>query len=202
MSGELSTDPKEDAVLSAARDQVRAVFESVLPILADMSDFDREAALSLMGVDVAVLQTWGHHAEGRGVHVEGYSFTLNVELVLGVPQDFHASRWVMRAMQPRMLVANVPCPNFVVLDDVIVDGTCLKPFLKDGRMTPCDAFAFSPARADSPEDEELGAPLCDHGASMVGRYTGLVPEGYHVGSTFPLCVTLQGPAELVKEAST
>ena len=127
---------------------------------------------------------------------QGYSFGLSVKLVLGEPRDFSTREWIMRTTQPRALVTNAPCPNFVVLESVEVDAILLKPFLVDGRHAACDAFAFSVDAADSPEGEELGAPLCDHGAAMVGRYSGLVPKGYKAGFEFTFCLTLSGPAEL------
>jgi hypothetical protein len=131
------------------------------------------------------------------IRAEGYSFSLSVKLVLGEPSGFSTREWTLRAVQPRAMVTNAPCPGFVVLESVEVDAILLRPFLVDGRHAACDAFAFSVDKADSPEDEELGAPLCDHGAVMVGRYSGLVPEGYKAGFEFPFCLTLQGRAERV-----
>jgi hypothetical protein len=128
-------------------------------------------------------------------YIQSYSFGLSTKLALGEPKDFSIREWTMRAIQPRLMVTNAPCPNFVVLERVEVDAILLKPFLVDGEYASCDAFVFSVDAAGSPEGEELGAPLCDHGATMVGRYSGLVPKGYSPGYEFTFCLTLWETAE-------
>jgi hypothetical protein len=67
--GEFSPDAYVDRLLTEARAKVRAAFEDALPTLLAMGEFERGCALGLMGLDPAVLQTWGLHALPPGARL-------------------------------------------------------------------------------------------------------------------------------------
>ena len=148
---------------------------------------------------------------GSDVKSDRYSMTVPVKLVLGTRQIFDAALWTMVTFKPELIVTNAPAPCFVVLDSVIVDGVEIVCF--SGEMG-VDAYIYRPAKNpkdfDHPTEDErrefdersearqIKAPniaLCEHGISVVGSYSGLVPSGCKVGETVTFRVGLQGPIQ-------
>lgn len=138
-----------------------------------------------------------------GQSYEGYELSCNQLIKLGQPfdftirVDFTTLEWVMRDFHPRRLYMNAPCPRFIVIHSVSVDGTLLAPFYqKDGKDSPkYDAFVFSPNEENN--TRELNSPLCKHGVLICGTYTGFIPDQYKSVSEieeyrFPFTVTLAG----------
>lgn len=130
--------------------------------------------------------------------IETYSFSLAVELVLGQAQDFEVSQWTMRGLDVNLLVTNAPCEGFVTLKSVAVDGVTLSPFYNPKGRTSETAYPERDARYFWAKTSGGGVglsvepQLCDHGAVMHGRYTGLVPEGRKAGEKYTFIVSLKG----------
>ena len=125
--------------------------------------------------------------------IERYSFGLLVTLTLGEPKAFSVREWTMRAVNVKKITANVPCAEFITLQDVVVDGVTLSPFYNANGpdyYPEHDAWDFRP----DADGRTVNPQLCDHGASMRGKYTGLVPKGYKKGDEYAFIVTIEGPS--------
>jgi hypothetical protein len=132
-----------------------------------------------------------------------YSMPVNVDLVLGEPKDFIIRQWIMRTIDPLGISTNAPCPNFVRLDSMTVDGVLLPPFYNgegdtaDRCYTKYDAFAFNGGVPFA-----YRAALCDHGAELSGHYAGFIPEewlkqgNWKAGDKFLFCVCIHGNARV------
>jgi hypothetical protein len=119
-----------------------------------------------------------------------YTFSLTTDLILGEPQTFKMAQWVRRGLRVTEVVANAPVDGFVTLEEVRADNAYL--IYDEKREGNLDAWEL---RVGS----ETPYPLCtvsdtvlDHGADVVGAYTGKVPDGYPPGFKFTFCVSLRG----------
>ncbi|MFI5246186.1 MAG: hypothetical protein ACHQQR_13215 [Gemmatimonadales bacterium] len=112
----------------------------------------------------------------------GYARGLNATIVLGTPSTFEMRDWTERTYDVDSYEVNAPCPGFVFLIRVSIDGDDVL-----GDADAVDAFA-----------NRIGAPAkfrprhCEHGASVSGRYSGLVPEGMPSGVPYMVNVCLEG----------
>jgi hypothetical protein len=125
--------------------------------------------------------------------IERYAFGIVVTLTLGEPKEFNVRDWTMRTVKVTKITANAPRSGFVTLQEVVVDGVILSPFYNSNGpdyYPAHDAHDFRPEMAACKVDPQL----CNHGASMSGKYTGLVPEGYKKGDGYAFIVTFEGPS--------
>jgi hypothetical protein len=158
---------------------------------------------------------------GHDIRVERYSMSVAYRLTLGEPQQFDASQWTMTAFKPQFISTNALAPGFVILESVVADAVELlwDETFYDASNKPLvypDAWDFRPGMPpkdlnnqteeeisdfhDSLERGTIRAPnvrVCDHGISMFGRYTGLVPPnlGRKKGDAYTFIVSLRGPAD-------
>lgn len=127
--------------------------------------------------------------------IDTYTFALGAEIVLGVPCQFEARDWTMRAFNPEHLTTNAPCAGFVRLEDMSIDGVTPKPIFYNevgpDYYPTRDAYDFHP---DVPKEKRsFERLLCDHGVHVRATYTGHVPEGLKAGQLFRFCVAVMGP---------
>jgi len=113
-----------------------------------------------------------------------FAFSVGVELEVGKPEDFELRDWVMRSFRVENLHANAPCPGFIELESVVVDG--IEALYDDHKNAP----ESWDGRGDYPK--KLGL-ACRHGVQVCGRYRGAVPDGARHGDLITVQVTLRGP---------
>lgn len=84
--------------------------------------------------------------------------------------------------RPTRMWSNAPCPNFVILHSVIV------AHIDMSIGGPLDAWL----------DYEVGAPTMTPAnyASVDGRYTGFIPDGFIGGITFEFSAGFSGPGSI------
>ena len=92
------------------------------------------------------------------------------------------------SMQGRLLTLNVPCPNFFLIDTIMIGHQNL---LVGG---PCDAWLFAPQFAPVAFDAPVITPALSW--RIEGRYTGIVPPALWYREEFHLSATLRGPAKV------
>ncbi len=131
----------------------------------------------------------------RVVRIDGYSFAVNSLVTLGeAEQRFVCEGAPDMVLSPERLIANAPCPGFLILEDVSVGGV---PILA-GRAT--DAFVFSPLVL-SKEHGKM-PPIGPRSRVVIKGYmTGLVPPGFRPGTPYLLAFSFQGPAVPEKAAA-
>jgi hypothetical protein len=106
------------------------------------------------------------------LEIERYSFSLSPQenFKLGTPVQFEATLQPNTRLRPQSIVTNSPCPNFVLLDliqlanvNVLVGGTeDSYVYSANGRGVQLDLPTLDPANR----------------ATVMGSYTGIVPDGY------------------------
>lgn len=127
------------------------------------------------------------------VKVEGRSFTLNQTITLGEPCEVRIRDFTMKTFRVTRMICNVPCPNFITLNDFQIDAELPGPLfhIEGVPVQTVDAYSFSAThRKNGVELQPM--IVCQHGASVFGQYTGFVPSAYERGGHFLLCFTLMG----------
>ena len=122
------------------------------------------------------------------VKVQGYSFSLNVDLVLGTQLSFNKTLQPNAMIRPKRMVTNIHVPAMVTLSSVQVANVNVL-------IGECDdAFVYGPSSFGL--ETELPTLDTSTRATMTGCYSGYVPDHYDKDFPFTFVLTFQGPAML------
>ena len=116
---------------------------------------------------------------------ETYSYAMNLgKLRLGTPQEFLVSKGSNEPafiIKPYKLTFNVPCPNFLLLNSILIDE------VEQLGSNVTDAYVF---RGMADVDIRSIGPTTR--ITIDGKYTGYFPCEYRANYEFPLQMILIG----------
>lgn len=127
--------------------------------------------------------------KGSSAKIQRYTFNLNAAVTLGTASTFSATNQPDTSIRPQRITCNSPSPGFAQLSEikvanvsVIVGGTS-------------DAWQFNANGVGQSLDLPTLQPA--NRASFSGVYSGFTPPGFVGGTSYPLTLTLTGPASIV-----
>lgn len=123
--------------------------------------------------------------------VERYEFSFSppANFVLGTATaSFTATQNPSASVRPQRVVFNSPSPQFVLVTTLQIANVNVM------LGTSTDAFTYNP----NAQGIMLDLPRLDpqNRATVSGGYTGLVPPGFSLGTSYQFITTVQGPATL------
>ena len=123
---------------------------------------------------------------------ESYSFSVQVPLLIGEPEDFDVDGWTVIDFWPESIQSNVDEANLIEIKNVQVENVHV--LMSDNGtfdFCPADASEFYAART-------IRSPECRHGVKVRGRYLGGVPRGAKLGQPWTFFLSFKGMAETLE----
>lgn len=117
-----------------------------------------------------------------------YTFSLNQQLVLGVPEAITITNNPTTDIKPEKLIFNAPAFNFALISVLQIGNVSV---IIGGFE---DAANYGPTALGV----HVSMPLLrtSNRAQVTGEYTGLAPAPYTSGAEYSFTLTLQGPARM------